>query len=79
MLWAVTRQFSADERKCLFEAAIPDFASDAGAVERLSAVFDAVYHKFTEHIQYKIGYYGDRFIKASPAGKNWVEARLLAQ
>lgn len=76
----LARQFSLDERQCLFDAAIPAFAKDdSGAVERLSGVFDAVYSKFLTFIRQKIRLYGDRFIKVSPAGRDWVEARLLAK
>ena len=36
-----------DERKSLFEAAIPAFANgDARAVDELSGIFDVVYNKF---------------------------------
>ena len=76
----LARQFSLDERECLFEAAIPAFAKDdSGTVDRLSGVFDVVYNKFLTFIRQKIRLYGDRFIKVSSAGRDWVEARLLAK
>ena len=82
-VFLIGRQFSGDERKKLFEAAVPNFAfakaAETGPYERLSEMFDEVYLRFLSFIRQKIAFYGNRFIEISPAGKDWIAARLQAK
>ena len=82
-VFLIGRQFSVDERKKLFEAAVPNLSfakeADTGPYERLSEMFVEVYLKFFSFIRQKIAFYGIQFIEISPVAKDWIAARLEAK